>query len=228
MHTEIELQKRIKKLLAFKYKSKTDNNETLDYYYFINYEYLAHVSQCLTDIKDNQLLALSKKWINYKDQLEDRIVECELHLDDHLIKYHSGMPVKEITNIKCNLVKPATSIFDKVLIETVKNNPDITIGSWWQNLRKYKNVTYAALDIEATSCPEKISKIRKRLFCSKFDVIDFDESSPKINQEKAVLIFVNNQGDQTGKQFKISYDYVRKKINEIQNNPAKFFTEKRI
>jgi len=203
---EVELKKEVLQLL--KEKLKVDPNDESPYY-TICYGIQAELESCLMTIKNEKLAETSQNWQQLKDKIVDKILACEVFIEKIFNDPY-------IMNKK--LVYPERSRFDKALVEHVSKNPNITIESWWYFFRKYQNMTLEALETGMTTGANDTAKLRSQLLYGQFDVIEFDESSNKTNNQKAVIVYVNENGDQEGNKIKISYDFTRKKIKEIQRD----------
>jgi hypothetical protein len=203
---EVELKREVLKLL--KEKLKVDPNDESPYY-TICYGIQAELEGCLMTIKSEKLAETSQNWQQLKDKVVDKILACEAFIEKIFNDPY-------IMNKK--LVHPESSRFDKALVEYVSANPKLTIEFWWRFFRKYQNTTLEALEAGMSLGTNDTVKLRSQLLYGQFDVIEFDESSNKTNHQKAVIVYVNENGDQEGNKIKISYDFTRKKIKEIQRD----------
>lgn len=203
---EVELKREVLQLL--KEKLKVDPNDESPYYTTC-YGIQAELESCLMTIKSEKLAETSQNWQQLKDKIVDKILACEVFIE----KIFNDPDI-----MKKKLVHPESSRFDKALVEYVSANPKITIELWWRFFRKYQNMTLEALETGTTTGVNDTAKLRTQLLYGQFDVIEFDESSYKTNHQKAVIKYVNEKGEQEGNKIKISYDFIRKKIKEIQRD----------
>jgi len=203
---EVELKREVLKLL--KEKLKVDPNDESPYY-TICYGIQAELESCLMTIQSEKLAETSQNWQQLKDKVVDKILACEAFIEKIF---------DDTTVMNKKLVHPERSQFDKALVEYVSSNPKITIELWWRFFRKYQNTTLEALETGITSGSNDITELRTQLLYGQFDVIEFDDSTHETKKHKAVIVYVNEKGDQEGNKIKISYDFTRKKIKEIQRD----------